>query len=536
MTAGAVAVLLVSLTGAGPTTFWCQQLGSYADKPTVADLNGDGRYEVVVATQNGDVRALAGLSGKELWKYQAPTDGFVTCPIVTDTDKDWRPEIIVTGSTFGAIVCINGEDGTLQWKETASGTGIVGSAAVGDLNGDGKQVLVFGQNKTVRALDAATGEVVADADGDGKLEIYYAANSIARCDLMGKTTWEWAPPSEKGIASPLVLADVNGDRKLELVVGSYDGSVYCISPSKKQLWRCPVVPTDRDGRAAFVPSSSPVVLDADGDGAMDVVSVSPASNDPKVYALDGRSGKPLWKAAIQGFSICCPVAADIDGDARPEVIFSDAGGSLYAIKVACKGGAAWAKYHGDVANHADAALALSQAGDLIAGRPTVMVRQQPVLWEAFLSEPAEPCTCIQAGPPVVDVDHQLPPPRPPRPPTPIAVMLNGKWLPLSPAPVQRNNAVLVPLRGVFEAMGAIVTYDKATHGITATGKDAKGRDVELKLVVGEAAASKNGNPVALKAPPVFIGESVYVPLRFIAEAFGAEVKWDEARKNVEIKL
>jgi hypothetical protein len=110
------------------------------------------------------------------------------------------------------------------------------------------------------------------------------------------------------------------------------------------------------------------------------------------------------------------------------------------------------------------------------------------------------------------------------------ILLNGKPVQFTGVqPVKEQGRVMVPLRGVFEAMGAFVDYSVSTHTVTAVRNN---RRVELQL--GAKQATVNGVPVALETPATTRTGRVLVPLRFIAESLGANVFWDNAENTVRI--
>jgi hypothetical protein len=102
----------------------------------------------------------------------------------------------------------------------------------------------------------------------------------------------------------------------------------------------------------------------------------------------------------------------------------------------------------------------------------------------------------------------------------VGVTVNGSVVDISPAPIVQDGRVFVPLRGVFEQLGASVVYDNGT--ITAQGN---GRDIALQI--GSTAATVNGQQQTIDVAPFIVGASTYVPLRFISEALGDSVNWDE---------
>jgi hypothetical protein len=112
----------------------------------------------------------------------------------------------------------------------------------------------------------------------------------------------------------------------------------------------------------------------------------------------------------------------------------------------------------------------------------------------------------------------------------ITVLVNGSPVAFrSIAPVEMNGSVLVPLRGVFQSMGAHVDYDQATRTITATQGATK-----VVLPLGQTTAYVDGNPQVLAQPALVEQGATLVPLRFVAEALGAQVQWVEATKTVQI--
>ncbi|MCL2167004.1 MAG: copper amine oxidase N-terminal domain-containing protein, partial [Clostridiales bacterium] len=102
----------------------------------------------------------------------------------------------------------------------------------------------------------------------------------------------------------------------------------------------------------------------------------------------------------------------------------------------------------------------------------------------------------------------------------IQVIVDGKRLAFDVPPQNVNNRVLVPLRAIFEEMGAEIDYDQATQTVTA----AKG-DTVVVLTIGDSSPTINGKVVPLDQPGIIIGGRTLAPLRFVAEAFGGAVEW-----------
>jgi hypothetical protein len=88
---------------------------------------------------------------------------------------------------------------------------------------------------------------------------------------------------------------------------------------------------------------------------------------------------------------------------------------------------------------------------------------------------------------------------------------------------------MVPLRGIFESLGAQVNWYAPTSTISAN----KGA-TDVQLSIGDPRATVNGRTVLLDAPAMILNGSTMVPLRFVSEALGADVKWFEATQTVSI--
>ena len=96
-------------------------------------------------------------------------------------------------------------------------------------------------------------------------------------------------------------------------------------------------------------------------------------------------------------------------------------------------------------------------------------------------------------------------------------------------PVQRGSHILVPLRGVFEKMGAQVKYDAAAKMVNA-----KSDKSTLALTVGSTEAQVDGKTVTLDTPPTLANGSVLVPIRFVSENLGSTIHFDKPTQTVVI--
>lgn len=116
------------------------------------------------------------------------------------------------------------------------------------------------------------------------------------------------------------------------------------------------------------------------------------------------------------------------------------------------------------------------------------------------------------------------------PEIPIKVTINNENRNYTSPPLIVNQRVLVPMRNIFEDLGAGVTWNPVDKTITAT----KGSDT-LILQLNTTKAILNGTEIQLSEAPTIIKGKTMVPVRFIAESLGVTVNWDRATKTVAIQ-
>lgn len=112
----------------------------------------------------------------------------------------------------------------------------------------------------------------------------------------------------------------------------------------------------------------------------------------------------------------------------------------------------------------------------------------------------------------------------------IHVSVNGEPVAFTGiGPQQVQGRVMVPLRGVLEKLGAFVDWVPSTRSVVASRGN-----MDLELQIGSRSARVNGKEVTLDVPAMTLGGSTMVPLRFVGETLGADIRWDGVNQTVLI--
>lgn len=176
-----------------------------------------------------------------------------------------------------------------------------------------------------------------------------------------------------------------------------------------------------------------------------------------------------------------------------------------------------------------------------------VVTEEPVITPAPTDAPeeavptAEPVVTPEPTPVPTEVPYVTAPPitEPTSKPAPTAapdalqtgvnVYVNGKAVTFDQPPVIINDRTMVPVRGVFEALGATVTWDdsiKTAYGVLG--------DTTVSIKIGEKAIYKNSVAIAIDTEAQIVNSRTLVPVRAIAEAFNCTVDWDSDTRTVII--
>jgi len=112
---------------------------------------------------------------------------------------------------------------------------------------------------------------------------------------------------------------------------------------------------------------------------------------------------------------------------------------------------------------------------------------------------------------------------------PISVVFDGRTLQFDVPPATIDGRTMVPMRVIFEALGAEINWNDRTRTITATRDN-----LTIVATIGSRTMTVNGVRTEMDVAPTVIDGRTLVPVRFVSEAFGTEVEWDANTRIVSI--
>ena len=107
--------------------------------------------------------------------------------------------------------------------------------------------------------------------------------------------------------------------------------------------------------------------------------------------------------------------------------------------------------------------------------------------------------------------------------------IDGKTVSNDVAPKIVNDRTMLPIRFIAEALGAKVDWIEESRAVKITAEN-----IDISLVIGEDFATVNGEKIDLDSPSFIENDRTYLPIRFVSEKLGADVKWDDATQTVNI--
>ena len=347
---GTVGVLLGNGNGTFQTAVTYDSGGYTATSVAIADVNGDGKPDLIVANScadsscsaDGSVSVLLGNGNGTFQSAVTYSTGGIAAEgvAVADVNGDGKPDLLVINSTCnttcssigeftdGSVgVLLNNGNGTFQ-TAVAYDSGGLGptSIVVGDVNGDGKPDLVVAQCSGYELGICSEGlGAVGVLLGNGNGTFQAAVNY----DSTGENS-----TSGYGQTNAVALADLNGDGNLDILVtnfqsgdqGGLDGSLAVLLGNGNGTFQS-AVNYDPGGAASGL-----AIADLTGNGKLDAVVIESlcfncytnnGNPSPSVAVFPGngdgtfQSATGFFAASAGAVSV---VAADLNGDGKPDLV------------------------------------------------------------------------------------------------------------------------------------------------------------------------------------------------------------------------
>jgi MYXO-CTERM domain-containing protein len=289
--------------------------------PKIVDIDGDGKRELIIADSSGTVHALAA-DGSEKPGWPAHTE---LLPMLDPMSHQGAGHAMAGAFTTGS------PKQRSDWHSP-----VAASPGIGDIDGDGKPEIVV----------ATWQGYVWAYHGDGSTVNGFPVELMRDAAI---NSYDDGHELEDGFWASPVLVDLNGDKKLDVVIAGMDARVYAWTGAGQPIAGFPVLvgdPAYPDDKNSPTPRqrerimTTPAAGDLNKDGVPDLVVGTNENYDGhgRIYAIDGRGmsapGGPFlpgWPASVvstrflpvvaQGIPIT-PAMADLNGDKVPEVIVS----------------------------------------------------------------------------------------------------------------------------------------------------------------------------------------------------------------------
>lgn len=316
---------------------------------TARDVDGDGKLELIFSTywNDSNVYCLNAEDGSLKWKHSQPGPGG-GCndagPLLFDPFNTGNYKVVVPGSCMDTTFCYDADSGYVQWK-TVTGGGDSPPSLV-DIDHDGYPEVLHGTFfGNVQCLDGRTGTIKwtlpVDANAAieseptityrgadtvftvGTWDFTYDSNRIA-CYKTADHSLQWKYYTHNLLYHGPATGDLDRSGQKQLIMGDYDGYLYCLNAADGSLrWK------DSVSKQSGGYVGAPVTLaDLNNDGYLDIIYM-----DGSMVRVVNRNDTELWRytppADFTDFRGA--VVADVNNDNIKDVTFASYWGKVISL-------------------------------------------------------------------------------------------------------------------------------------------------------------------------------------------------------------
>lgn len=306
--------------------------------------------------------------------------GFRAAPTIADVTGDGKLEIIAANYQNQVLV-FDYMGSVLPGWPVDLGTDIFASASVYDYTGDGKMEILIATKADVDPLDNgtiflfdATGKqlpgfpiaapnqvysvpALADLDGDGIPEIIYGfgdynnalgPKGVMVMDMRSQPLEGWPVTVPNSIYGAVALGDLDNDGYPEIVIATQKSELFAFSREGKNMPGFPVTVSSNPNETIF---SSPIIADLDNDGKPEILVSSEIGfrQDAFLYIFKANGSQmPISPIQLQQNGFPSPCVADLRNDGKQKIIIADTTTSVFNLNSPFNPQQQyWPTYHGN---------------------------------------------------------------------------------------------------------------------------------------------------------------------------------------------
>ncbi|MBI3804732.1 MAG: VCBS repeat-containing protein [Nitrospirae bacterium] len=289
----------------------CFEAGTYNQNVGIADLDGDGKNDLLISYDNAYIGAYHADGGPLGTSFSAR-------PFFPGVPGFHDPALAAQGW---------GPDGADRSEFTDS------PPVVADLNGDGTRALILVGDHERAGITTILGNSLFVFKKDATRFPGFERPFETRRYHSPLITDDPAGTNIVDVEPAPAVADLDGDGKKEIVFPAYDGVLYAVHPDGTLFWQYSFA----DAGTRF--ATEPVIADLNHDGIPEILFATYETTPGKgALVVLSHSGAELAKVPLPGRgAMAAPTVADLDGDGELEILInlkdttSDGGLQIYTV-------------------------------------------------------------------------------------------------------------------------------------------------------------------------------------------------------------